>query len=84
VRADDRIRAHQIDHTTPFALTADRFDVFRADEVQVTSTQFAGGDWRWRLADSNDVTLVEGSGYRSERACLVAVSLLRGRASSAK
>ena len=83
-RADHRIRVHQADHATPVAPYADRFEVFRADEVRVTSTQFVGGDWCWRLADSAGVTLVEGYGYRSERACLIAVSLLRERANSAK
>lgn len=61
----------------------DRFEVFRADEVQVTSTQFVGGDWRWRLADGADRTLVEASGYRSERECRSAMALLHERASAA-
>jgi uncharacterized protein YegP (UPF0339 family) len=81
--ADNRIRAHQTAHATLISQTADKFEVFRSDEVQVTSTQFVGGDWRWRLADSDGATLVEGSGYPSERACLIAISLLRARASSA-
>jgi uncharacterized protein YegP (UPF0339 family) len=61
----------------------DRFEVFRADEVQVTSTRFAGGDWRWRLADAADNTLAKGSGYTSRQACEAAVSNLRDRAGSA-
>jgi uncharacterized protein YegP (UPF0339 family) len=61
----------------------DRFEIFREEEVQVSSTQFSGGDWRWRLADPTGKTLVEGIGYRSERACKVAVALLRDRAFSA-
>ena len=63
--------------------SSDRFEIFREEEVQVSSTQFAGGDWRWRLADPTGKTLVEGIGYRSERACKVAVALLRDRAFSA-
>ena len=79
---DDRIQSNQASHTAVSAY-ADRFEVFRADEVQVTSTKFAGGDWRWRLADAADNTLVEGGGYPSKGACIVAVSFLRDRASSA-
>ncbi len=62
---------------------ADRFEVFRTEEVSVSSTQFAGGDWHWRLADAANNTLVEGGGYPSKGACVVAVSYLRDRASSA-
>lgn len=79
---DNRIRSKQSGNAV-VAAQADRFEVFRADEVQVTSTQFAGGDWRWRLADAADKTLVEGGGYRSKGACVKAVAFLRDRASSA-
>jgi uncharacterized protein YegP (UPF0339 family) len=82
IRIDDRIRSKRNGRAAVTA-QADRFEVFRADEVQVTSTQFAGGDWRWRLADAADNTLVEGGGYPSKGACVVAVSYLRDRASSA-
>ncbi len=71
-------------YTADLLTTGDRFEIFREDEVQVSSTQFAGGDWRWRLTDSTGKTLVEGNGYRSKRACMVAVSLLRDRAFSAR
>lgn len=82
-RVDHSIRTKRAGQAATIAPTTDRFEVFRADEVQVTSTQFAGGDWRWRLAGATGETLVEGGGYRSERACLIAVSLLRDRANSA-
>lgn len=82
--ADHRIRVQQADNAIAIALSGDRFEVFCANEVQVPSTQFVGGAWSWRLADSAGATLVEGSGYRSERACMVAVSLLRERANSAR
>ena len=61
----------------------DRFEVFRADEVRVSSTRFVGGDWRWRLADGADRTLVEASGYRTESECLSAIAVLHERASAA-
>jgi len=82
VLIDHRIRSKQSSHAA-VAAHADRFEVFRADEVQVTSTQFAGGDWRWRLSDAADNTLVESGGYPSKGACVAAVSYLRDRASSA-
>lgn len=80
---DSRIRSKQAGRAA-VASISDRFEVFRADEVQVTSTQFAGGDWRWRLADAADNTLVEGGGYRSKRACAKAVAVLRERAFAAR
>lgn len=68
----------------PVAKTRDdHFIVFRAEEVQLTSTQFGGGDWRWRLADEAGSTLVEGTGYHTESECVEAVGLLRDRGSSA-
>ena len=45
------------------------FAVFRADSVSVTSTKFAGGDWRWRLSDQEGAILVQAGGYRSEAHC---------------
>ncbi len=84
LRVDQRITTNRVGKAPALAPSVDRFEVYRADEVQITSTQFVGGDWRWRLADATDNTLVEGGGYRSERACLLAVSLLRDRAHSAR
>lgn len=60
-----------------------RFSVFRADSVSVTSTRFAGGDWRWRLCDRGGKVLVEAGGYRSEAHCRAAVSVLQGSAAHA-
>jgi len=59
------------------------FSIYRADSVSVTSTQFAGGDWRWRLSDQLGVVLVEGAGYRSEGHCREAVTILQARAARA-
>lgn len=83
-RIADRTTIKPLGHHEILPSVADRFEVFRADEVQVTSTQFAGGDWRWRLADRFGETLVQGSGYPSRRTCLDAVSLLRDRAHAAR
>lgn len=82
VRITDRIQSERASNAAvvPYA---DRFEVYRADEVQVTSTQFTGGDWRWRLTDAAANTLVEGRGYTSKGACVVAVSCLRDRAGAA-
>jgi uncharacterized protein YegP (UPF0339 family) len=59
------------------------FSVFRADSVSVTSTQFAGGDWRWRLSDHEGATLVEAGGYRSEAHSREAVAILQAYAARA-
>ena len=57
--------------------------VFRADSVSVTSTKFAGGDWRWRLSDQEGAILVQAGGYRSEAHCREAVAILQARAARA-
>lgn len=56
------------------------FEVFRADEVSVTSTRHVGGDWRWRLSDQDGQVLVEAGGYPSEASCREAVEVLHSRA----
>jgi uncharacterized protein YegP (UPF0339 family) len=60
-----------------------RFEVYRAEEVSITSTQFCGGDWRWRLRSAAGATLAKGDGYASERACRKAVIALRSYAHTA-
>jgi uncharacterized protein YegP (UPF0339 family) len=69
----------------PSAFEAPRchFEVFQADEVMVTSTRHAGGDWRWRLCDQDGIVLVEANGYRTERHCRRAITILQSRAGSA-
>ena len=59
------------------------FAVFRADSVSVTSTKFAGGDWRWRVSDQEGAILVQAGGYRSEAHCREAVAILQARAARA-
>lgn len=60
-----------------------RFEVYRTDEVAMNSTQFAGGDWHWRLCDEAGRVLVDAGGYRDERACRAAVTILRAQARGA-
>ena len=60
-----------------------RFEVYRSDKVSLTSTQFAGGDWHWRLCDDSGQTLVDAGGYHDERLCRDAVAILRERAADA-
>ena len=80
---DERILRKQEADRDASLIGNDRFEVFRTEEIQVSSTKFAGGDWHWRLATFSDETLVEGRGYPTEQSCLEAVTLLRQRASSA-
>lgn len=52
------------------------FSIFQADRVSITSTQFAGGDWRWELSDRDGAVLVAADGYRTEGQCRDAVAIL--------
>lgn len=61
-----------------------RFVIFRADEQRMTSTLFAGGDWRWRLVTTGGTILAEAAGYPSESTCRLAVSILQKRAATAE
>ena len=69
----------------PSAFEASRchFEVFQAEEVMVTSTRHAGGDWHWRLCDQDGIVLVEADGYRTEQHCRRAITILKSRAGSA-
>jgi uncharacterized protein YegP (UPF0339 family) len=66
-----------------FGTSPSRFEIYRTDEVRMTSLRFAGGDWHWRLCDEAGKVLVDAGGYRSERACRKAVTILQKRAASA-
>ena len=59
------------------------FDVYRADEVRMTSTQFCGGDWHWRLSDAEGLILLDTGGYPSERECREAIAILKESAAFA-
>jgi uncharacterized protein YegP (UPF0339 family) len=59
------------------------FDVYRADEMKISSTRFCGGDWHWRLIDAAGCTLVEAGGYRTEEKCREAATILQRRAGCA-
>ena len=57
-----------------------KFDIYRADEVRMTSTQFCGGDWHWRLSDAEGLILLDTGGYASEHECRSAVAILQENA----
>ena len=73
------LEAREAPPTTP-GTTPCRFEVYRTDEVRMTATRFAGGDWHWRLCDGTGQVLVDAGGYRDERLCREAVAILRDRA----
>ena len=59
------------------------FAVFRADSVSVTSTKFAGGDWRWRLSDQEGAILVQaGSGGRPTTRAIALTNAAKGKTGS--
>ena len=64
--------------------TSCRFEVYRADEVRMTSTQFGGGDWHWRMSDADGVMLLDTGGYASERECRNAIAILQENAGWAR
>lgn len=83
LRIEATIVRKQAGQVAPATARDDHFEIFRADEVRMTSTQFSGGDWHWRLMSAVGAILVEGDGYRSEQECANAVALLQDRAFSA-
>jgi uncharacterized protein YegP (UPF0339 family) len=60
--------------------TGCNFEIYRADEVRMTSTRFGGGDWHWRLCDADGLILLDTGGFASESDCLGAVAILRQHA----
>jgi uncharacterized protein DUF1508 len=56
------------------------FDIFREDEVSVSSTQFVGGGWRWRLSDGAGLIVAEAGDYPSELQCRAAVAAIQAYA----
>lgn len=59
------------------------FDIYRTDQVRLTSTLVGGGDWHWRLTGASGDVLADCGGYRNQRDCLAAVGAVRAVASSA-
>jgi uncharacterized protein YegP (UPF0339 family) len=56
------------------------FEIFREDEVSVTSTQFVGGGWRWRLSDGEGLVVAQAGDYPSEASCRAAVAAIQAHA----
>lgn len=56
------------------------FDIYRTEQVPVTSILFGGGDWHWRLTDGTGAILADCGGYRNRRDCLAVVEGLRAEA----
>lgn len=60
-----------------------RFDIYRADQIRLTSTLFSGGDWHWRLTGASGHVIADCGGYRNEAQCLAVVKALRSEAGMA-
>ena len=63
--------------------TPGKFEIYREDEVRMTSTRFSGGDWHWRLSDAEGLILLDTGGYPSERECREAIAVLKENAAFA-
>lgn len=59
------------------------FEIYRADEVRLTSILFSGGDWRWRFCSGAGVPIATSAGYATERQCAASVAALRNGAAAA-
>lgn len=59
------------------------FEIYRADEVRLTSILFSGGDWRWRFCSGTGVPIATSVGYPTERECAASVAALRDGAAKA-
>ena len=60
-----------------------RFETYRTDEVSLTSIQFGGGDWHWRLTNAEGGLLADCGGFTNRLDCQAAVMSIRAEASSA-
>jgi uncharacterized protein YegP (UPF0339 family) len=56
------------------------FNIYRTEQVYVTSTLVGGGDWHWRLTRHSGEIVADCGGYRNQRDCLAAVEALRADA----
>lgn len=56
------------------------FEVYRTEEVCLTSILRSGGEWRWRFCSSNGAVQASSSAYAKEKDCLAAVDALRSGA----
>lgn len=60
-----------------------RFEIYREDQIRLTTTRFSGGDWHWRLSDGAGKRLLDAGGYLTEDECRNAVRILRNEAALA-
>jgi hypothetical protein len=59
------------------------FEIYRAEQVMLTSTLLSGGDWHWRFIDGAGVAVVDCGGYRTSGECVSIVEALRTQAGRA-
>lgn len=86
LRRQDRIRGLSSDHLIPSYRpigSCSSFEIYRAEQVMLTSTQLGGGDWHWRLSDRFGKVLADCGGYRNSSECLSIVQSLRSEATNA-
>jgi len=60
-----------------------RFEVYRDEEIRVSSTQFCGGSWSWRLCSPSGKILAQSRAYEREEDCRAALTQVRRHSASA-
>jgi len=60
------------------------FEIYQVPETHLTAILRGGGDWRWRFCSSDGQVQVTSGSYVSRKACVAAIHILRGGASTAE
>jgi len=60
-----------------------RFEVYRDEQIRVSSTQFCGGAWSWRLCTATGEVVAQSRAYEREQDCRAALSQVRRHAADA-
>lgn len=61
-----------------------RFEVYRDEQIRVSSTQFCGGAWSWQLCSPSGKILAQSRAYEREEDCRAALSHVLRHAASAQ
>jgi len=57
-----------------------RFEIYRDEQIRVSSTRFCGGAWSWRLCTPTGEIVAQSRAYEREQDCRAALALVRRHA----